>query len=61
MDKNLCKNEQMVKEIDKPSYGTGQLLKFFCFPSEKGSNLKGLNLLPMGCKFYLKEKTPFLK
>ena len=33
----------------------------FCFPSEKGSTLKGKNLLPLGANSFLLELNPFQK
>ena len=37
------------------------LSKLFCLFSEKGSTLKGKNLLPMGVNYFLLEWTPFQK
>ena len=42
-----------LTEMDTPSReGT---VKLFCFPSEKGSTLKGKNLLPLGANSFLLE------
>ena len=37
------------------------LSKSFCFPSEKGSTLKGKNLLPLGANSLLLEEIPLQK
>ena len=41
--------------------GVATLSKLFCLPSEKGSTLKGKNLLPLGANSFLLEYTPFQK
>ena len=37
------------------------LSALFCLPPEKGSSLKGKNLLPMGANSFLLKLTPFQK
>ena len=43
--------------------GGGNSISLFCFfiPSEKGSTLKGKNLLPLGANSFLLGQTPFQK
>ena len=41
--------------------GETTLSKLFCLPSEKGSTLKGKNLLPIGSKFFPFRVDPFLE
>ena len=41
--------------------GEAAVSKFFRLPSEKGSSLKGKNLLPQGANSFLLEKTLFQK
>ena len=41
--------------------GEVTLSKVFCLPSEKGSTLKGKNLLPVGANSFLLELIPFQK
>ena len=40
---------------------TETTVKIVCLPSEKGSILKGKNLLPQGANSFLLELTPFQK
>ena len=41
--------------------GDAGMLKLFCLPSEKGSTLKGKNLLHQGANSFLLELNPFQK
>ena len=38
-----------------------EIINNFCFPSEKGSTLKGKNLLPFGANSFCLELAPFQK
>ena len=41
--------------------GRATLSTLFCLPSEYGSTIKGMNLLPVGVNSFLLEWTPFTK